>query len=125
MTKFCQLLLATSMFLTASIASAQREVAATDFVQPTSKDIVIGGNDLSKDVTCTSGNSVYVEGQHNEVQVHGTCTSVRVQGNRNYVWVDHFTNVPVEGNNNTVFVSDTRTQYSSRGEGNRFEKAKH
>jgi hypothetical protein len=125
MTKSSQLVVAASLFLTTGAACSQREVAPTDFVQPTAKDIVIGGNDLSKDVTCTNGNSVYVEGQHNEVQVHGTCTSVRIQGNRNYVWVDRFTTVPVEGNQNTVFVSDTRTQYSSRGDGNRFEKSKH
>ena len=119
------LLLAALLSLTATLASAQREVPPTDFIQPTSKDIVIGGNDLAKDVTCSGGNSVYVEGQHNEVQVHGMCATVRVQGNRNYVWVDHFTTVPVEGNENTVFVSDTKTQYSSRGEGNRFERSKH
>jgi hypothetical protein len=107
------------------LAFAQREVPPTDFVQPTSKDIVIGGNELSKDVTCVDGNSVYVQGQHNEVQVHGHCAFVRVQGNRNFVWVDRFTTVPVEGNENTVFVTDTKTQYSSRGERNRFEKSKH
>ena len=118
-------LLLAAMFSLTTIVFAQREVAPTDFVQPTSKDIVIGGNELSKDVTCTNGNSVYVEGQHNEVQVHGSCGTVRVQGNRNFVWVDHFTTVPVEGNENTIFVSDTKTQYSSRGEGNRFEKSKH
>jgi hypothetical protein len=125
MTKSSQLLLAASLFLTTAFASAQREVAPTDFVQPTPKDIVIGGNDLAKDVTCTNGNSVYVEGQHNEVQVHGSCGTVRIQGNRNFVWVDHFTTVPVEGNENVIFVSDPKTQYSSRGDGNRFEKSKH
>jgi uncharacterized protein YcfL len=106
-------------------AFAQREVAATDFVQPGAKDIVIGGNELARDVTCAEGNSVYVEGQHNEVQIHGTCGSVRVQGNRNYVWVDKFTTVGIEGNDNTLFVSDVKTMYSSRGTNNRAEKAKH
>jgi hypothetical protein len=119
------LFLAASLFLTTAIAHAQREVPPTDFVQPTAKDIVIGGNDLAKDVTCTDGNAVYVEGQHNEVQVHGMCGTVRIQGNRNFVWVDHFTTVPVEGNDNTVFVRDFKTQYSSRGNGNRFERSKH
>lgn len=119
------LLLAASTLLISSTAFAQREIPPTDFVQPGPKDIVIGGNDLTQDVTCSDGNSVYVQGQHNEVQVHGTCRFVRVQGNRNYVWVDRMTTVPVEGNDNTIFVSDTRTQYSSRGNGNRFEKSRH
>ena len=117
--------LASSILILSTSMLAQREVPATDFVQPGPKDIVIGGNELKQNVTCTDGNSVYVEGQGNEVQVHGNCRFVRVQGNRNYVWVDRATTVPVEGNDNTVFVSDTRTQYSSRGNGNRFEKAKH
>ena len=120
-----QLLLAALLSLAPALAHAQREVPPTDFVQPTAKDIVIGGNDLSKDVTCKDGNSVYVEGQHNEVQVHGDCGAVRIQGNRNFVWVDRFTIIPIEGNDNTVFVRDTKTQYSSRGNGNRFERAKH
>ena len=119
------LLLAASTLLISGAAFAQREIPPADFVQPGPKDIVIGGNDLTQDVTCSDGNSVYVQGQHNEVQVHGACRFVRVQGNRNYVWVDRMTTVPVEGNDNTVFVSDTRTQYSSRGNGNRFERAKH
>ena len=119
------LLLAASTLLISGAAFAQREVPPTDFVQPGSKDIVIAGNDLSQDVTCDNGNSVYVQGQHNEVQVHGACRFVRVQGNRNYVWIDRATTVPVEGNDNTVFVSDTKTEYSNRGNGNRFEKAKH
>ena len=115
-----------SLFLLVPAAGyAQREVPPADFVQPTAKDIVIGGNELSKDVTCEDGNSVYVQGQHNEVQVHGACGFVRVQGNRNFVWIDRYTTVPVEGNENTVFVSDYKTQYSSRGNGNRFERAKH
>jgi hypothetical protein len=122
--KFTPLLLA-AVFVASSSALAQREVPPTDFVQPTSKDIVIGGNELAKDVTCVDGNSVYIQGQRNEVQVHGHCGFVRVQGNRNFVWVDRFTTVPVEGNENTVFVTDTKTQYSSRGERNRFEKSKH
>jgi hypothetical protein len=108
----------------AATAFAQREVAPLDFVQPEPHDIVIAGNDLAKDVTCEN-NSVYVEGQHNEVQVHGSCKFVRIQGEKNYVWVDRVTTVPVEGNNNTVFVSNIETKYSSRGNGNRFEKAKH
>ena len=114
-----------AFLLLASAAFAQREIPPTDFVQPGPKDIVIAGNELTQDVTCANGNSVYVQGQHNEVQVHGACRFVRVQGNRNYVWVDRVTTVPVEGNDNTVFVSDTKTEYSSRGNGNRFEKAKH
>jgi len=110
--------------LMSSAAFAQREVPATDFVQPTPKDIVIGGNELARDVHC-EGNAVYIQGQHNEVQVHGKCQFVRVQGNQNYVWVERVTTVPVEGNENNVFVSDPLTTYSSRGTGNRFEKAKH
>ncbi len=106
-------------------AFAQREVPPTDFVQPSHGDIVIAGNDLAKDVTCENNNSVYVEGIHNEVQVHGFCKFVRVQGDRNYVWVDRSTTVPVEGNDNTVFVTNTETKYSSRGNNNRFEKSKH
>ncbi|AFL86610.1 Protein of unknown function (DUF3060) [Terriglobus roseus DSM 18391] len=125
MTKSSQLLVAASLFLTTAIAHAQREITPTDFVKSTPNDIVIGGNDLAKDVTCTNGNSVYVEGQHNEVQVHGDCGAVRIRGNRNFVWVDRFTIIPVEGNDNTVFVRDTKTQYSSRGNGNRFERSKH
>jgi hypothetical protein len=105
-------------------AFAQREIAPLDFVKPEPHDIVIAGNDLAKDVTCEN-NSVYVEGLHNEVQVHGSCKFVRIQGDRNYVWVDRVTTVPVEGNDNTVFVSNTETKYSSRGNGNRFEKSKH
>lgn len=116
---------AAALLLLPACPYAQREVAPSDFVQPGPKDIVIAGNDMARDVTCADGNSVYVEGQHNEVQVHGACHFVRVQGNRNYVWVDRMTTVPVEGNDNTIFVSDVRTEYSSRGNGNRFERSKH
>jgi hypothetical protein len=105
-------------------ALAQREVAPTDFVQPSAADIVIGGNEMAKDVRCDN-NSVYVEGQHNEVQVHGNCKFVRVQGDRNYVWIERVTTANVEGNENMIFVSNPETRYSSRGNGNRFEKAKH
>ena len=110
---------------TTGVAAAQREVPPTDFVQPGPADIVIGGNTLQRDVTCKDGGSIYIEGERNEVQVHGACRFVRVQGNRNYVWVDRVTTVPVEGSDNVIFVTDVRTQYSSRGERNRFEKAKH
>jgi hypothetical protein len=125
MAKLNQLLVLAVLFFSTLTASSQREVATSAFVPPTPKDIVIAGKELAKDVTCTNGNSVYVQGEHNEVQVHGTCGSVRVKGNRNFVWVDHFTTVPVEGNDNVIFVSDTRTQYSSAGDGNRFERSKH
>jgi hypothetical protein len=118
-------LLASTLLLLPLALPAQREVPPTDFVQPGPKDIVIAGNELSQDVTCADSNAVYVQGQHNEVQVHGACRFIRVQGNRNYVWVDRMTTVPVEGNDNTVFVSDVRTQYSNRGNGNRFERSKH
>ena len=104
---------------------AQRQVAPHDFDQPGEHDTVIAGNQQKQSVTCESGTAVYVEGQENEVQVHGRCRFVRVQGNKNHVWVDQFTTVPVEGNDNVVFVSDPETRYSSRGNNNRFEKAKH
>ncbi len=119
-------LFTTLFFLGAVVPSfAQREVPPQEFAQPGPKDIVIGGNALAKDVTCVNGNAVYIEGQHNEVQIHGACSLVRVQGNQNYVWVDRETYVPVEGNDNTVFVTNTKTRYSSRGNNNRFEKARH
>jgi len=104
---------------------AQRQVEPQTMDQPGSHDIVIAGNALAKDVTCSEGSSVYVEGQENEVQVHGRCRFVRVQGNKNHVWVERMTTVPIEGNDNTVFVSDPETRYSSRGNNNRVEKAKH
>lgn len=104
---------------------AQRQVEPQNMDQPGSHDIVIAGNELTRDVTCSDGNSVYVEGQENEVQVHGRCRMVRVQGNKNHVWVDRMTTVPIEGNDNTVFVTDPETRYSSRGNNNRVEKAKH
>jgi hypothetical protein len=103
----------------------QRQVAPHDFDQPSPHDTVIAGNQLKQTVTCESGTAVYVEGQENEVQVHGRCRFVRVQGNKNHVWIDQFTTVPVEGNDNMVFVSDPETRYSSRGNNNRFDKAKH
>ncbi len=118
------LCIACFLLLSPITAYAQREVAPKDFEQPGPKDVVIAGNTQSKDVTC-DGNAVYVEGQHNEVQVHGRCSFVRVQGERNYVWVDHTTYVPVEGNDNVVFVREAETTYSSRGNGNRFERSKH
>jgi hypothetical protein len=116
------LLLASSAI---ACAPAQREISPQNFAQPGPQDIVIAGNTLSKDVTCKESNAVYVEGQRNEVQVHGQCSLVRIQGERNHVWIDQRTYVPVEGNDNVVFVSDEKTQYSSRGNGNRFERSKH
>jgi hypothetical protein len=104
---------------------AQKEISPQNFTQPGPKDIVIAGNTLSQSVTCKDSNAVYVEGQRNEVQVHGQCSVVRIQGEANHVWVDQRTYVPVEGNDNVVFVSDPNTQYSSRGNGNRFERSKH
>ena len=118
-------LVALAICVSAVPAFAQREVAPTDFVQPGSGDIVIAGNDMAKDVTCENKNAVYVEGLHNEVQIHGYCKYVRIQGDRNYVWIDRMTTVPVEGKNFKFLVTKTYTTYSSRGNGNRFEKSKH
>lgn len=119
-------LTATVMAVTFSLSlHAQRQVSPQDFDRPGPHDIVIAGNQLAQNVTCSEGNAVYVEGQENEVQVHGRCRFIRVQGNKNHVWVERMTTVPIEGNDNTVFVSDPETRYSSRGNNNRVEKAKH
>jgi hypothetical protein len=117
------LLLAALIVAPASL-HAQREVAPTDYKQPTDRDIVIRGNEQPKSVACDN-NSVYIEGEHNEVQVTGHCGLIRIQGNRNYLWVEHNTVVHVEGNDNLLFFKDTETRYSNRGNNNRYERARH
>lgn len=100
---------------------AQREVPAPNFVPPAPNDAVIAGDKLSRNVTCIDSIHVYVQGQRNEVQVHGQCALVRIQGNRNFVWIDREAQVAVEGNDNMVYIHSSTTRVSSRGNGNRFE----
>lgn len=105
------------------VLCAQERIDPPPYEQPRSSDIVLGGNEMRRSVTCQN-NAVYVQGQENQVEVRGSCTFVRVQGNRNVVMVDHATTVPVEGNENTIYFADPKTRISERGERNRFEHRK-
>lgn len=102
-------------------ASAQVHVEPPRYIEPQPNDIVLGGNQLRRTVTC-DGNAVYVQGQENQVEVKGSCLFVRVQGNRNTVIVNRATTVPVEGNENRIYLGDLKTKVSERGERNRFER---
>lgn len=102
-------------------ASAQVHVEPPRYIEPQPNDIVLGGNQLRRTVTC-DGNAVYVQGQENQVEVKVSCLFVRVQGNRNTVIVNRATTVPVEGNENRIYLGDLKTKVSERGERNRFER---
>ncbi len=117
-------LLIATLLLAPAALHAQREVPPADYVQPGPKDVVIAGNKLQQTVQC-DGNSVYIQGERNEVQINGRCENIRVQGNGNYAWVQRNTVVNVEGNENTLFFTNPDTRYSNRGNGNRYERAKH
>jgi|GEM_PF-6914552 len=105
--------------------AAQRQVAPPKIAPPTDQDIVIAADGKADHVTCTGVNSVFIRGQHNEVQVYGRCRFVLVQGNENHIWVDQDSLVSVEGNDNTIFVSNPQTSYANKGNNNRYELAKH
>ena len=92
-----------------------------EFAPPGPNDAVLAGDKLSENVTCRDRIHVYVRGERNEVQVHGTCGLVRIQGNHNFLWIDAETRVAVEGDSNIVYVRTSTTRVSSRGNGNRFE----
>ena len=108
--------------LTAGLrATAQVRVEPPPYEQPQAGDTQINGNGVRQSVACR-GNALYVQGQENQVEVHGDCRLVRIQGNRNMVSVDRRTLIAVEGNANFVIVGDAKTQVSERGDRNRFEK---
>ena len=114
----------TAVFLAASALPlcAQRRIEPPDYEQPSHSDVVVAGNAIRQSVSCNNGNAVYVQGQSNQVEVHGSCRFVRIQGNRNHVFVQGKSPVHVEGNENLVEVTDPDTPFSERGERNRFER---
>lgn len=119
------LLAATAMLATTHIATAQRRIEPPDYEQPEHSDIVLGGNAQHQTVACHNGNAVYIQGQSNQIDVHGNCRFVRIQGNRNHVYVEGKSPVHVEGNENFIEVRDPDTPFSERGERNRVERRTH
>ena len=102
--------------------AAQRRIDPPSYEQPRQTDINLGGNNQHQTITCQHGNAVSIQGQSNAIDVKDQCRFVRIQGNRNHVFVEANSPVHVEGNENFIEVTNPDTPFSERGEHNRVER---
>jgi hypothetical protein len=68
-------------------------------------------------VDCAKDANVTLLGNENTYTLHGTCVSLKVQGNKNTVHADTVKTIAVDGNDNTVAAAATDS-ISTRGDRN-------
>ena len=95
--------------LCTSVALAQKDPAATD--------VRITGDGQERTVHCT-GNAVHLLGNGGRFVLEGTCTTVTIEGSRNWVEVQYAEWIRTPGTLNTVFYLNPGTHVVDAGKGN-------
>src|SRR5215813_1194975 len=75
--------------------------SATGVTGSMADDIVIGGHDLKKTVTC-NGNNVVVDANDSTLTLKGQCNEVRVNGSTNTITIDVVASIVLDSADNKV-----------------------
>lgn len=80
-------------------------------------DVHIDGNGQEQTVHCHH-NAVYITGNSGRFSIDGSCSTVHVQGSRNWIEVQDADWIKTSGNLNTVLYLTPATRVSDAGKGN-------
>jgi hypothetical protein len=101
--------------------------SAAEITHSAGEDIVIGGHDLKKTVTC-KGNNVVVDANDSQLTLKGQCNEVRVNGSTNVITIDVVASIVLESADNTVrwrkAAQGDKPKIVDRSTGNKVEQVK-
>ena len=80
-------------------------------------DVRLAGDGLEQTVHCKH-NALHVLGSNSRLTIEGSCTTVYVEGSRNFVEIQDTDVVDAKGEMNTVLMLSPRTRVVDRGRAN-------
>lgn len=85
--------------------------------EPSAGDVHVTGEELEQTIHC-HGNAVYIASNHSRFTIEGSCSTVYVQGSRNWLEVQDADWIKTTGKLNSVLYLNPGTRVSDSGRGN-------
>lgn len=94
-------------------------LAATAFAakEPAAPDLRITGDGLEQNIRC-HGNAVTITGNRSRFTIEGRCSTVFIEGSRNWIEVQDAVWIKTSGTLNSILYLNPGTQVWSSGRGN-------
>ena len=80
--------------------------------------VVLSGSGLEQSARCEKGAPLRIAASDSRVSVLGECSAVFVEGDRNWIQVQHASRIVATGGRNTVLYDDRTTRVEDKGKAN-------
>lgn len=99
------------------LSLASLATASAFATEPAAADQHITADDLEQTIHC-HGNAVYIAGNRGRFTIEGSCSTVYVEGSRNWLEIQDADWIRTPGNLNSVLYLNPGTRVSDPGRGN-------
>ena len=79
---------------------------------------VLAGSKLEQSARCEKGSVLRIAASDSRVSVLGECSAVLIEGDRNWIEVEHARRIVTTGSRNTVLYDDGTTRVEDKGKAN-------